>query len=121
MSEYLDRLKQLRDATPRDSFTPPNVHSNVSFRKAIDYIEKLEKRALWYDQKLRDYEEIILQKNKRITELAAEQIPEELFDGYAVLKNIDDPDTRTHSPAEMVSKVLNSVVRLIKNRIAGGE
>lgn len=42
MSEYLDRLKHLRDATP-----PPgnakNVQSNVSFRRAIDYIEKLEK------------------------------------------------------------------------------
>ncbi len=42
MSEYLNRLKQLRDAKPSDSFTPPNVHSNVSFRKAIDYIEQLE-------------------------------------------------------------------------------
>ena len=41
MSEYLDRLKHLRDATP-----PPgnakNVQDNVSFRRAIDYIEKLE-------------------------------------------------------------------------------
>ena len=41
MSEYLNRLKHLRDATP-----PPgnakNVQDNVSFRRAIDYIEKIE-------------------------------------------------------------------------------
>ena len=44
MSEYLNRLKQLRDAPITDSFQSPNVHSNVSFRKAIDYIELLEQQ-----------------------------------------------------------------------------
>ena len=43
MSEYLDRLKQRRDATPPPG-NAPNVQSNVSFRKAIDYIEILEAR-----------------------------------------------------------------------------
>jgi len=42
MSDYLTRLKQLRDA----AIEPPNTHSNVSFRKAIDYIETLEKQRL---------------------------------------------------------------------------
>lgn len=41
MSEYLDRLKHLRDAkTPVGAIA--NVQTNISFRKAIDYIEVLE-------------------------------------------------------------------------------
>ena len=43
MSEYLDRLKHLRDATPSPG-NAPNVQSNVSFRRAIEYIEKLEQQ-----------------------------------------------------------------------------
>ena len=43
MSEYLELLKRRRDATPPPG-NAPNVQSNVSFRKAIDYIERLEKQ-----------------------------------------------------------------------------
>lgn len=51
MSEYLNRLKQLRDAPLTDSFQSPNVHSNVSFRKAIDYIERLENEIKQLDDR----------------------------------------------------------------------
>jgi len=40
-SEYLDRLKHLRDSKTPVGETAA-VQTNVSFRKAIDYIEKLE-------------------------------------------------------------------------------
>ena len=45
MSEYLNRLKQRRDATPPPG-NAPNVQSNVTFRKAIDYIEDLEHKIV---------------------------------------------------------------------------
>ena len=44
MSEYLDRLKHLSIAKTPVGETA-NVQTNVSFRKAIDYIERLEKQV----------------------------------------------------------------------------
>ena len=87
MSEYLTRLKQLRDATPPPG-NAPNVQSNVSFRKAIDYIEKLE----------------------------AERMPEELFSAYPVYENLP-PNVKDRLPPVCVSDVLDTIVKLIKERI----
>ncbi|MCK5127502.1 MAG: hypothetical protein KAR42_14700 [candidate division Zixibacteria bacterium] len=135
MSEYLELLKRRRDATPPPG-NAPNVQSNVSFRKAIDYIERLETELSVSNatsesrgEKLRDgletYREtrhdllrickeldVAKDLNKR---LEAERIPEELFDGYAVLKNIS---IEARNPnLSQVSDILDSVIKLIKERI----
>lgn len=62
MSEYLTRLKQLRDAKPSDSFVPPNVHSNVSFRKAIDYIEQLESNEVYLLNRVKHADKELIEK-----------------------------------------------------------
>jgi len=69
MSEYLNRLKQRRDATP-----PPgnakNVQSNVSFRKAIDYIEDLEHKIVLAENQ----ERYLLTRLKEADKLNGQQL-----------------------------------------------
>ena len=101
MSEYLELLKRRRDATPPPG-NAPNVQSNVSFRKAIDYIERLENQL-----------DVAKDRNKK---LEAERIPEELFDGYAIIQKFD-ARAKYRTSADNVSDVLDIVVKLIKERI----
>lgn len=102
MSDYLDRLKQLRDVKPTLG-AHENVHHNVSFRKAIDYIEKLEN--------------VLDRMSDRIDELGKQQLPRELFNGFEVYKNLNDKDINEYSPIEIVNSVLDTVVMMIRARL----
>ena len=124
MSEYLELLKRRRDATPPPG-NAPNVQSNVSFRKAIDYIELLEKETAEKTVFINSQNIAIndLQKQLEANEVyllnrvkQAERIPEELFDGFKVFNNLNDEAVRRTGSLQ-VSDVLDVVVKLIKERI----
>ncbi|MCH9712673.1 MAG: hypothetical protein K0U20_08635 [Proteobacteria bacterium] len=113
MSEYLNRLKQLRD----QEIDPPNVHANVSFRKAIDYIERLENRVEELEAQivnLENQERYLLQRLKEADE---NRIPRELFDEFSVLKRVQPTAVKGSILAGTVSNVLDAVVRMIRERL----
>jgi len=80
-------LKRCRELADKDGGF--SIHNSPGYIKLLNYAEQLEDN----------------------------QIPEELFDGYAVYENLA-PETRRRLPAVCVSTVLDSVVELIKKRLA---
>jgi len=80
-------LKRCRAQTKNKSL----VNSSATYIKLLDYAERLEAQ-------IRDA-----------------GIPEELFDGFNVLQNLDDK-AKQRTGAENVSDVLDSVVKLIRSK-----
>ena len=111
-SEYLKRCRELADFKPSEGYSP-TIHTSPGYIKLLNYAEQLEDAARKYNGIIEQVERVI---KDNVEKLEAGYIPDELFDGYGVLHNIESKN-KDLITSDQISDVLDSAVRLIKQRI----
>lgn len=111
--EYLKRCRELADVKPKPDDgldvpeflknDPPTVHTSPAYIKLLTYAENLKNQEAYLLARLKFNDE--------------NRIPVELFDGFAVLKNVNENAVEGSILAGTVSDVLDAVVRMIRERL----
>lgn len=90
-SEFLKRCRQRAGESNKSGDKQRTVYQSPAYHRLLGHAERLEDN----------------------------QIPEELFDGFSVMENLNNGQPIPRTPSDYVSDVLDAVVRMIRRRIAG--